>query len=80
MSIAIALRVRDGSVVSFRFAGADYTVDDIEECWVVGHEVAFRVVADGRRFDLRGDPATLAWTLDKVADGVPNATEQRTAG
>jgi hypothetical protein len=68
MSIQVALRVTDGSLVSFRYAGAEYSVDDIVECWVIGNEVAFRVVADGQTFDLRGDPAMLAWTLDRVAE------------
>jgi hypothetical protein len=54
MTIQVALRVTDGSLVSFSYEGEDYRVSDVLECWLVGDEVAFRVVADGQTFDLRG--------------------------
>jgi hypothetical protein len=75
MSIHVAIRVADGTLLGFTCQGADYHVSDVVACWVVGDEVGYRVVADRQTFDLRGDPASLAWSLDSVSERVEAAPD-----
>ena len=68
MSSHVAIRVTDGTLLGCSCQGAAYRVSDVVECWGVGDEVGYRVVADGQMFDPRGEPASSAWSLDSVSE------------
>jgi hypothetical protein len=57
-----------GSLAGFIWRGRSYRIAETLECWLMGHEVGYRVVSGQQVFDLRGDPASTAWTLDVMSD------------